>query len=135
MQAFYHRAQPRDSDPMHGFDERDSLRCTEDAGFANIRLDFRAGVARGNPQGNPQGWGDEAWAILAESPPNPLVPSLAEVVEQVLSSEEARRFLAHLEPLVREGHLTRRRASAYLRAEKAPGASNGRDSPSGKSSG
>lgn len=114
VKAFYHREQPRDSDPMHDFDERDLLRHAEDAGFAEVRLDFEAVVARGNPEG----WGGKAWDILVVSPPNPLVPSLEEVAERVLSREEARRLLGHLRPLVEAGLRTRRQASAYLRATK-----------------
>jgi arsenite methyltransferase len=114
VKAFYHRAQPRDSDPMHDFDERELLRYVEDAGFADIRLDFEAVVARGNPEG----WGGKAWDILATAPPNPLVPSLEEVAERVLAREEARRLLAHLRPLVEAGLRTSRQATAHLRATK-----------------
>jgi SAM-dependent methyltransferase len=114
VKAFYHRVQPRDTDPMHEFDERDLLRHAEDARFADIRLDFEAVVARGNPEG----WGEKAWDILATAPPNPLVPSLEEVAERVLSPEEARRLLGHLRPLVEAGLRTRRHALAYLRATR-----------------
>jgi arsenite methyltransferase len=116
VKAFYHRAQPHDSDPMHDFDERDLLRYAEDAGFAEVRLDFEAVVARGNPPG----WGEKAWDILAKAPPNPLVPSLEEVAERELSPEGAERLLAHLKPLVEAGRRTRRHAWAYLRAVKLP---------------
>ena len=114
VKAFYHRVQPRDTDPMHEFDERDLLRHAEDARFADIRLDFEAVVARGNPEG----WGEKAWDTLATAPPNPLVPSLEEVAERVLSPEEARRLLGHLRPLVEAGLRTRRHALAYLRATR-----------------
>ena len=116
VKAFYHRTQPRHSDPMHDFDERDLMRLVERVGFSEIHLDFEAVVT----QGNPPGWGDNAWNIVAGSPPNPLVPSLEEVADRVLSPEEARRFLTHLKPLVQTGRRTRRQASAYLRATKAP---------------
>ena len=114
IKAFYHQAQPRDSDPMHDFGERDLVRCAEEAGFAETALEFRAEVARGNPPG----WGEKAWDIIAKAAPNPLVPPLEEVAERVLSPEEARRFLVHLRPLVESGRRTRRQASAYLRATK-----------------
>ncbi len=114
IKAFYHQAQPRDSDPMHDFGERDLVRCAEEAGFAEINLEFRAEVARGNPPG----WGEKAWDIIAKAAPNPLVPPLEKVAERVLSPEEARRFLVHLRPLVESGRRTRRQASAYLRATK-----------------
>jgi ubiquinone/menaquinone biosynthesis C-methylase UbiE len=114
VKAFYHRAQPRDSDPMHDFDERDLLRLAEEGGFAEVHLDFEAVVARGNPPG----WGEKAWDILAKAAPNPLVPSLEEVAERELSPEGAERLLGHLKPLVEAGRRTRRQASAYLRAVK-----------------
>lgn len=96
MKAFYERAQPRDSDPIRNFGERDLVRLAEDAGFAEIRLDFEAEIVRGNPPG----WGNNAWDIVAKAAPNPLVPSLEEVAERVLSPEQARRLLAHLRPLI-----------------------------------
>jgi len=114
IKAFYHQAQPRDSDPMHDFGERDLVRYAEEAGFAEIDLEFRAEVARGNPPG----WGEKAWDIIAKAAPNPLVPPLEEVAERVLLPEEARRFLVHLRALVEAGRRTRRQASAYLRATK-----------------
>jgi arsenite methyltransferase len=114
IKAFYHQVQPRDSDPMHDFDERDLVRWVEEAGFAEIDLEFRAEVARGNPPG----WGEKAWDILAKAAPNPLVPPLEEVAESVLSPEEARGFLAHLRRAIEAGRRTRRQASAYLRATK-----------------
>ncbi len=114
VKAFYERAQPRDSDPMRNFGERDLVCLAEEAGFAEIRLDFEAVVARGNPPG----WGDNAWNIFAGAAPNPLVPSLEEVAERELPPEGAERLLAHLRPLVEEGRYTRRQASAYLWAKK-----------------
>jgi arsenite methyltransferase len=114
VKAFYERAQPRNSDPMRDFDERELVRLAEEAGFAEAHLDFEALVARGNPPG----WGEKAWDIFAKATPNPLVPSLEEVAERELSPEEAERLLAHLKPLVEAGRRTRRQASAYLRAVK-----------------
>lgn len=114
VKAFYERAQPRDSDPMYDFDERDLLRCAEGAGFVDVHLDFRAAVARGNQPG----WGDKAWSILAEAPPNPLVPSVEEVSKRVLPPEGSERLLTHLRPLVESGRRTRRHASAYPWATK-----------------
>ena len=74
--------------------------------------------AGGSIRGNPPGWGNNAWDIVAKAAPNPLVPSLEEVAERVLSPEQARRLLAHLRPLVEAGERTRRQAAAYLRATK-----------------
>ncbi len=116
IRAVYERAQPRDSHPMFDFDERDLFRFAEEAGFGEVHLNYEARVAWGNPPG----WKDKAWTILATTAPNPQVPSLVEVVEAALNSEEAECFLAHLKPLVEGGRRKRREAKAYLWAVKGP---------------
>lgn len=115
VRAVYERAQPRDADPMYDFDEQDLLRWAEEVGFEEVRLDYRAEIARGNPPGwDPQ----RSWDICARIPPNPLVPSLEEAAAGALTPEEAERFLTHLRPLVERGERTSRRAHAYLWATK-----------------
>ena len=114
IKAVYERAQPRDSHPMFDFDERDLIGFAEEAGFGEVHLDYVARVVWGNP---PE-WGDKAWTILARTAPNPQVPSLVEVVEEVLDPEEAERFLGHLKPLLEGGRRRRREARAYLWAVK-----------------
>ncbi|MGH3145520.1 MAG: class I SAM-dependent methyltransferase [Rubrobacter sp.] len=115
VRGVYERIQPRDSHPMFDFDERDLLRCAEEAGFEKVRLDYLAEIAPGNPPG----WQSPAWDILARAAPNPLVPSLEEAVDETLTPEEAERFMAYLKPLVEEGKRVRRHAKMYLRAVKA----------------
>jgi SAM-dependent methyltransferase len=116
IKAVYERAQPRDSHPVFDFDERDLFRFAEEAGFGEVHLDYEARVAWGNPPG----WGDKAWDILARAAPNPQVPSLVEAAEAALAPEDAERFLAHLKPLVEGGRRKRREARAYLWAIKVP---------------
>jgi len=52
------------------------------------------------------------------TPWNPKVPSLAEAMDQALTSEEAEKFVNHLRPLVESGQGVSRSAVAYLWAVK-----------------
>ena len=44
----------------------------------------------------------------------PLIPPLGEIMDQVLSPQEAAEFTAHLKPLVESGTGRERQAHAYL---------------------
>ncbi len=46
VQAIYERIQPRETDPMLNFDERDLLIYAEEAGFEEIHLEYRADITR-----------------------------------------------------------------------------------------
>lgn len=97
--------------PLTNFDERDLLRWTREAGFEQVRLDYRAEVKI------------EHWAKSAEvflhSSGNPLDPTPEEEMMEALDPDERREFEAHIraaiasQPVVQE-----RRAGAYLRAVK-----------------
>jgi len=50
--------------------------------------------------------------------PNPLAPSLGEMIDDALSPEEAKQFVSHLRPLFESKRGTSRSAVAYLRAVK-----------------
>ena len=95
--------------PMIDFDERDLLAYCEAAGFADIHLELHVDIQQPAPQ---------KWETMINTPPNPLAPSLAEVMTQVLSAEEAQQFEAHLRPLVERGQGKQRAAGAYLWATK-----------------
>ena len=58
------------------------------------------------------------WDTLINTPPNPKVPSTAEVMQQVLTPAEINEFTAHLRPLVEEGLGSRKSALAFLWAIK-----------------
>ncbi len=109
----YDGLQPRDTDPMLAFDERDLVAMAQEAGFAEVGLDLAVEI---RPQAKASSWG-----AFLNAPPNPLVPSMAEVVAAVLAPQEAERFEAHLRPLVESSSGLDRSAVAYLRARKAPG--------------
>ena len=108
VQAFYQQLQP-DSDPMFNFDERDLVAHCEAVGFGEVHgvleIDVRA------PSSN-------KWDVFLHAPPNPCIPALATVLEQVFTVEEQERFAGHLRPLVETGRGRQRSASLYLSAIK-----------------
>ncbi len=94
---------------MGDFDERDLLRFAEKAGFEEVHLDLQVNITPKKPQG---------WEGFWRSSPNPLAPTLEEVMQEALTPAEAERFTAHLQPLVEQGQGTDRMALAYLWAKK-----------------
>ena len=110
VRALYESIQPPGEDPMLDFDERDLLRHAQDAGFAEIDLDLRVSVkTRKEPV---------PWELFTHISGNPLIPTLGEAMNAVLSPQEAAEFTAHLRPLVESGAGQLRRALAYLTALK-----------------
>lgn len=109
VRAVYERLQPRDSDPMLDFDERDLVRLAEEAGFFPIELTLEAVVEPAPPR---------AWEGFLGTAGNPRTPTFGEAMEQALTADERERLTAHLRPLVEEGRGVHRMASAYLAAGK-----------------
>jgi ubiquinone/menaquinone biosynthesis C-methylase UbiE len=101
----------RDEDPMMNFDERDLLRCAEDAGFEEVHIDLVVDVEPGS-------WVLD-WDRLLALAPNPNAKTPGEVISETLTPEEAGRFEAHLRPLVDSGRGIKRSAFAFLQARKA----------------
>jgi arsenite methyltransferase len=110
VHAVFDGLQPRDSDPMLNFDERDLVDLAEEARFAEVHLELQVEVKPPEPMR----W--EAYSNLAF---NPKIPTIAEVMQQVLNPGERARYEAHVRPLVEAGRGSRRTASAYLWALKA----------------
>jgi ubiquinone/menaquinone biosynthesis C-methylase UbiE len=98
---------------MMGFDERDLFSFAEQVGFVELHLELRRRAVRHSIP--------RSWESFSSSSPNPLSPTVGEVIERALSPEEARRFAAYLRPLVEESRQIERLAIAHLRAER-PGA-------------
>jgi arsenite methyltransferase len=98
---------------MLSFDERDLFAYAEQVGFVELHLDLRRSAAQ---RSVPRSW-DSFYA----SSPNPLSPTVAEVIENALSIEERRRFTAHLQPLVESGIQVERVAVAHLWGERPGG--------------
>jgi arsenite methyltransferase len=111
----YNRLATADDSTLIDFDERDLIRFAERAGFRKVELTYEASVERGAGAH----WGnDVSWDTFLRVAPNPLAPSLAEMIDDALSPEEARRFVSHLRPLFEGKRGTSRSAVAYLRAVK-----------------
>jgi hypothetical protein len=58
------------------------------------------------------------WESFLHSSPNPLAPTVGDVVAEALSAAEQWRFEARLRPLVEQGVMTYRLATADLWATK-----------------
>ena len=98
------------------FDERDLIEFAQRAGFRKVELSYEASIERDAGVH----WGNElSWDTFLRVAPNPLAPSLAEAIDDALSPEEAKRFVAHLQPLFEGRKGTSMSAVAYLRATKA----------------
>jgi arsenite methyltransferase len=110
VRAVFRGLQPRETDPMLNFDDRDLVELAERVGFERVHLTLE--VKTEPPEPAP-------WDAVADMPPNPRVPSLREVMHQVLAPGERERYEAHLRPRVEGGIGSRRMASAYLLAIKS----------------
>ena len=108
--ALYESIQPPGADPMVDFDDRDLVRHAQEAGFSRIDLELQVSVeTRKEPV---------PWELFMRTSGNPLVPTLAEAMSQVLSPREITEITTHLRPLVECGTGLERRALAYLTAIK-----------------
>jgi arsenite methyltransferase len=114
VQAIYERIQPRETDPMLDFDERDLLAHCEKTGFGEIHLEYEASITRGNPYVSE----DRGWETLLKTSGNPKIPTLEEAMNEALTAEEIERFTAHLRPLVDRNEGKEMSAFAYLWAVK-----------------
>ncbi|MBW3633375.1 MAG: class I SAM-dependent methyltransferase [Chloroflexi bacterium] len=94
VRAVIEVVQPLAADPMLDFDDRDLLTFAEGAGFGEIHRAYQADIELAEPR---------RWETASHSSGNPRVPTWAEVIEQVLSPEEAARHEAHLRPVVERG--------------------------------
>jgi arsenite methyltransferase len=98
--------------PLLNFDERDLLRFAEEAGFGEIRMDYRAEIKQ-EPH-----WA-KSWDTLKRYSGNPLDPTVGEELEAALDDDERAEFEAHLRAeLERRRLVPIRMASVYLRAVK-----------------
>src|SRR5205085_12122032 len=77
----YEAVQPPASDPMLNFGEPDLVELAVDAGFGQVHLDLSIDVRPHRVA--------STWDSFVGVPPNPLAPSLSEVVAGVLTAEEA----------------------------------------------
>ena len=105
------RWKPPEEHPLLNFDEQDLFRWVQDAGFDEIRMDFRAEV-------DVTEWASSADAFLHSSG-NPLDPTPEEEMADALDPAERAEFEAYIrETIAARPSVRRRRAKAYLRAVK-----------------
>jgi hypothetical protein len=109
LRAVFETLQPRDTDPMVDFDERDLFRLSEEAGFHPISLALEA-VAEPLPPRD--------WDGFLNTAGNPNIPTLVEAIDAALTDAERDQLTEHLRPMVEAGRGTWRMASAYLAATK-----------------
>jgi hypothetical protein len=93
---------------MLDFDERDLVRWAREAGFTEVRLDYRAEIDVPGPP-------ITDWPALRRTAPNPLVPTYGEILDTALTAAERDRFANHVKSLadVPTRHTA---ATAYLSA-------------------
>jgi arsenite methyltransferase len=109
LKDVYSGIQPRDTDPMTDFDERDLVAYAEKAGFTEIHIELQIEI-RPRESGN--------WEEMIRTAANPKIPTLKEAIQQALTPEEAKKFIEHLRPLVESKQGVNRSARAYLWAVK-----------------
>ena len=71
LRAVYESLQPRDSDPMLDFDERDLIGLAQEAGFFPIELYLEAEIKPAEPRN---------WEGFLNSSGNPNIPTIAEAI-------------------------------------------------------
>ena len=108
LDALFADLQPAD-DPMLDFDERDLMRLVEAAGFFPVRAELRLVVEPPEPR---------SWEGFLHTSGNPKIPTFAEAMGQVLSAEEAERFVEYTRPRVERGLGRWRMGSTYIWATK-----------------
>lgn len=116
VMAVYRRIQPMETDPMLDFDERDLLDLAEDAGFAEIKLEYEAEISAATTY-----HGISDWETFASSAANPNIPTIDEAMNEALTPAEKGRLVEHLRPLVGNARRMSASAVAFLRATKGRG--------------
>jgi ubiquinone/menaquinone biosynthesis C-methylase UbiE len=100
------------------FDERDLIAFAEDAGFAEISLDYEARITHGAAFGWAKTGCSPDWQTFLNTSPNPHAPTLAEVLDRALTPDERARFVEHVRQAYETNSGTSRHASAFLHAVK-----------------
>jgi arsenite methyltransferase len=98
------------ADAMLDFDERDLVRWAAEAGFTEVRLDYRAEVDVPGPPLTD-------WDAVRRTAPNPLVPTYDEILDTALSPAERDRFDAHIRSLA-DTPTRHTAATAYVSASR-----------------
>jgi arsenite methyltransferase len=96
----------RHGNTMHDFEAPDFVDLVERAGFTEIHADAAYEVSPSQAF--------ETWETYENSSGNPLVPTLREAADSVLTPEESERFRGHLRRQAEAGEGVARAATLYL---------------------
>lgn len=107
--SVFETRQPRGSDPMLDFDERDLVRLAEAAGFFPVRATLELVIEPLAPQ---------SWETFLQTAGNPNIPTVGEAMDEALSLADRERLTRRLRPLVEQGRGTWRMGTCYLAATK-----------------
>jgi hypothetical protein len=110
VKGVYREIHDRAGNTMHDFEATDFVALAEAAGFAEVHADARYDVAPSSRS--------ETWDVYENRSANPLVPTLREAADSVLTPEESERFRSHLRTQVESGEGVERSAFLYLFARK-----------------
>jgi arsenite methyltransferase len=111
IKGAFESAQPRDIDPMLNFDDRDLVELIERARFERVALTLEMKVEPLEPT---------PWDVYLDMAWNPTIPTMREVISQLLTPEEQDRYEAQMRPSVAAGVGSRRMVTSYLLAVKEP---------------
>jgi ubiquinone/menaquinone biosynthesis C-methylase UbiE len=105
------RRPPLEQHPLLNFDERDLFRFAQEAGFEEIRLEYRA-------EQKLRQW-TIGWDTFRRSSGNPLDPTPEEEIVEALEADEQAEFEAYVRAAIEaKPRVPEWRAGAYLRAVK-----------------
>ena len=110
VSAVFRAIHDREGNTMHDFEARDFVELAERAGFEEVHA-----VAEYTVKPSER---FETWEVYENSSANPLVPTLREAAESVLTPEESERFRGHLRRQAEAGEGVDRAAVLYLWARK-----------------
>jgi arsenite methyltransferase len=95
------------SSPLTNFSEHDLVTIFEQAGFADIHLEFHIDVRK---------LAAESWEKILDAAPRPNTPTLREILATRFTEEERRHFESRLRPLAESGRTLYRDSMAFLTA-------------------
>ena len=114
LHAVYDQAQPTE---LLNFGVQDLLQFVKHAGFLDMYLALQVAVASDTTQ-NGSAVQKLNWEAFLQKSRHPLVPTMKELMQQALTTDEAAQCTNYLRPLVEAGRKGDRSAAAYLWAVK-----------------
>jgi arsenite methyltransferase len=110
VSAVFRAIHEREGNTMHNFEARDFVELAERAGFEEVHAEATYTVKPSERF--------ETWDTYENSSANPLVPTLREAADSVLTPEESERFRGHLRRQAEAGEGVERSAVLYEWARK-----------------